>query len=99
MFIDLSLGNLLLPNFFLIPTTTIASPRQGIMLARQDPRSQIESTDREYSTLGSWRPGGAILHWPIAVEFHNSMKALLSPFLGWVAYSYSKLRNSLTVLI
>ena len=28
----------------LIPTTTIPSPRQGTMLARLDPRSQVEST-------------------------------------------------------
>ena len=26
------------------------------------------------------------MHWPIAYEFHNSVPALLSPFLGWVAY-------------
>ena len=26
------------------------------------------------------------MHWPNAYEFHNSVPALLSPFLGWVAY-------------
>ena len=39
--------------------------------------------DREYPPIvGSWLTGGAILHWPIAYEFHNSVTAQLSPFLG-----------------
>ena len=31
--------------------------------------------DREDSTLGSWLTGGAILHWPTAYEFHNSVNS------------------------
>ena len=26
------------------------------------------------------------MHWPNAYEFHSSVPALLSPFLGWVAF-------------
>ena len=44
--------------------------------------------EREYSILGSWLTGGAIFHWPIAFELHNSVPAQLSPFLGWVAYIF-----------
>ena len=29
----------------------------------------------EYSIMGSWLTGGAILHWPTANEFHNSVPA------------------------
>ena len=28
------------------------------------------------------------MHWPNACEFHNSVPALLSPFLGWLAYCF-----------
>ena len=38
-----------------------------------------------------WVPaktGGANVHWPNACQFHNSVPALLSPFLGWVAYCF-----------
>ena len=54
--------------FFLIPTMTIALPRQGTWLTRPAPL-------RDYSILGSLLTGGAILHWPTANEFHNSVTA------------------------
>ena len=49
--------------------------RQGTWLTRQDPRPQEESTVHWVPV----RTGGAILHWPNACEFHNSVPALLSP--------------------
>ena len=61
--------------YFLILTATIASPRQSTMLARQDPSPQVESTL-------TWFP--VVQVEPFAVEFHNSVQTLLSPFLSWV---------------
>ena len=60
---------------------TIVSPRQDTWLTRPDPRPP----DGEYSKLGSRLISGAIWNWPIAHELHNSVLALLSPILSWVA--------------
>ena len=65
---------------FLNPNHDIALLMQGTWLTRMDPRPQIEGTLK----LGFQLTGGGILHWPIAREFHNSVLALLSPFLGMV---------------
>ena len=46
--------------FFIFPTTTNASPRQGTWMTRPDPWPQIECT------LGSCLRDGAIFHWPCA---------------------------------
>ena len=69
--------------FFITPTVTIALSRQGTWLTKPDPPPKIMNP-----ILGSWLTGGAILHWPIANEFHNSVPAQLSPFLGWVAFTF-----------
>ena len=42
-----------------------------------------------YSSLCSWLIVGEMLHWPIAGETRDSVQALLSPFLGWVAFLYT----------
>ena len=46
-------------------------------------KARTQAPDRRNSILGSCSTGGAILHWPNAVEFHNSAPALLSPFLSF----------------
>ena len=60
-------------NTFLSPTMTIALPRQVTWLTRPDPTALY----REYFVLGSWLTGGAILHWPTAFGFHNSVEVTL----------------------
>ena len=73
----------LVVDFFLYPLYDYCTAKTGYladMAGPLPPRSQIEITL-------CWVPG-AMLHWPIADEFHNSVPALLSPFLGWVAYIF-----------
>ena len=67
--------------FFLTPTTPIALQRPGTCLTRPDPRPQMESTI-------NWVPDWQVELYCTGHEFHNSVLALLSPFLGWVALIY-----------
>ena len=39
-----------------------------------------------------------MFNWPIADEFHYSVLAQISTFLGWVAYIFLSIKISLTVL-
>ena len=68
---------------FLNPNHVYCVAETGYLAGKAGPSAQ----DRENSMLGSWLTGGAMLHWPIANEFFNSLPALLSPFLFITFYS------------
>ena len=39
-----------------------------------------------------------MFHRPIAFELHHSLPALLTPFLGWVAYIFLEIKITTTIL-
>ena len=77
-----------MPPSFFNPNHNYCIAKTGYLADKIDPLAP----NREYSMIGSRLTGGAMLQWPIAYEFHNSVQALFSPFLGWVAYNFLEIK-------
>ena len=72
-------------NFFLFKSQPQLMRRQDRMSSWQ---GWIRGPSRRVLHAGFLFPGGAAMHWPTALGV-SPMPALLSPFLGWVAYFFA----------